>query len=165
MTIVNSSFEAFVRARSTALLRTAFLLVGDRGHAEDLLQEVLTKTAKQWHRIDGPPEAYVRRALLNTAINGGKRKRFLETPLTATSERAGPEPQTAVDLRDALVRGLRALPARQRAVLVCRYFDDLSEADTATALGITVGTVKSTASRGLERLRELSPHLIDRSTP
>lgn len=159
-----TDFESFVRGRSAALLRTAYLLVGDLGHAEDLLQDVLTKTARQWHRIDGPPEVYVRRALLNAAVNGWRRKRVLETPLTARHDTALTDLLSTIDLRDALLRGLRELAPQQRAVLVCRYFDDLSEADTAALLDCSVGTVKSNASRGLQRLRELAPHLLDRST-
>lgn len=160
---MSEEFEAFVRGRSTALLRTAYLLVGDRGHAEDLLQEVLSKTAQHWHRIDGPAEVYVRRALLNTAVNGWRRKRVKETPLTAATDQALPDASHAVELRDALIRGLRELPPRQRAVLVCRYFDGLSEAETASLLGCSVGNVKSTASRALARLREHTPYLLDRS--
>jgi RNA polymerase sigma-70 factor (sigma-E family) len=162
---MTQDFDSFVRGRSTALLRTAFLLLGDRGHAEDLLQDVLTKTARQWHRIDGPPEAYVRRALVNAAINGRRRRRVLETPLGPHHEPAFADLLGEIDLRDALLRGLRLLAPQQRAVLVCRYFDDLSEADTAALLGCSVGTVKSNTSRALRRLRELAPHLLDRSTP
>ncbi|MCW2673439.1 MAG: polymerase sigma-70 factor, sigma-E family [Frankiales bacterium] len=154
-------FEVFVRARSTPLLRTAYLMVGDYGRAEDLLQDVLTKVARNWHRIDGPPEAYVRRALLNAAVNGWRRRRVAEVPWSG-QDVAGPDPFAALDLRQSLMQGLRSLPPRQRAVLVCRYFDDLSEADTAALLGISTGTVKSTTSRALERLRQLTTHL-DRS--
>ncbi len=107
-------FEAFVRARSTPLLRTAFLLVGDRGHAEDLLQDVLTKTARQWHRIDGPPEPYVRRALLNAAVNGWKRRRVTEVTWNG-QDVAGPDAYAGLDLRAALLQCLRELPPRQRA--------------------------------------------------
>ena len=151
-------FESFVRGRSTALLRTSFLLVGDRGHAEDLLQEVLAKTAKHWHRIQGPPEPYVRRALLNAAVNGWRRRRFGEVSLDG-ADVSIPDATESIVLRQALLAGLRGLPPRQRAVLVCRYFDDLSESQTAELMGISVGTVKSSASRGLERLRELNPTL------
>ena len=165
VTAMTEDFDCFVKGRSTALLRTAFLLVGDRGHAEDLLQDVLTKTARQWHRIDGPPEAYVRRALMNAAINGWRRRRLQETPLRAQHDNTAADLLSTIDLRDALLRGLRELAPQQRAVLVCRYFDDLSEADTAALLGCSVGTVKSNASRGLQRLRELAPHLLDRTTP
>jgi RNA polymerase sigma-70 factor (sigma-E family) len=158
-----TDFELFVRGRSTALLRTAYLLVGDRGHAEDLLQEVLTRTARHWHRIEGSPEAYVRRALVNAAINGGKRRRLREV-LLDRQDVPVPDVTDGIVLRDALLQGLRALPPRQRAVLVCRYFDDLSEADTAAALDITTGTVKSTASRALTSLRE-NTAAFHRSTP
>jgi RNA polymerase sigma-70 factor (sigma-E family) len=150
----DDGFEDYVRARSTALLRTAYLLTGDRGHAEDLLQSVLTKVARRWSGIAESPDAYVRRALANTAYNRWRRRRPTETSL----DRDKPSTYDAIaviDLRDQLVRGLMRLPRRQRAVLVLRYFDDLSEQETAVALGCSVGTVKSQASRGLARLRGL----------
>lgn len=156
-------FEEFVRARSRALLRTAFLLTGDKGHAEDLLQTVLIKVSRRWSSIDGPPEGYVRAALVNTALTRRSRRRFAETSLALVAERAAPDEWTTVDLRDLLVRSLFKLPPRQRAVLVLRYFEDLSEHETATALGCSVGTVKSQASRGLVRLRELTQDRHDLS--
>lgn len=153
----SAEFTDFVRGRSTALLRTAVLLTGgDRGHAEDLLQGVLERMYVRWGRIQGPPEAYARRALVHASINRWRgRRRRPELPLL------GPDPcveaaddASRVDLRDALVRELLTLPPRQRAVLVLRYFDDLPEAEIAEALGCSVGTVKSQASRALARLRQ-----------
>lgn len=151
-----ADFSAFVLARSNGLLRTAHLLTGDRGHAEDLLQQALERLARQWRRIDGEPDAYVRRTLVNLATDRWRR-RSRRPPET------GPDRLAALSAADAhgrtedrldLVAALRTLPARQRAVLVLRYFDDLSEAETAHLLGCSVGTVKSTTSRALARLRE-----------
>jgi RNA polymerase sigma-70 factor (sigma-E family) len=151
-------FEDFVRGRSTALLRTAYLLVGDRGHAEDLLQEVLERAARRWDRIHVSPEAYVRKALVNAAMNRRRRLRVHEAALD-DHDLAIADLTDRVDLRHALLQGLGQLPARQRAVLVCRYFDDLTEAQTAAVMGISIGTVKSTASRALDRLCGLVPTL------
>ena len=148
-------FEEFVRGRSTALMRTAYLLTGNRSAAEDLLQAVLERVYRRWPSISDSPEAYVRRALTNEATNRWRRRRPVEIALTGAHDRAGTDEPSLVDLRDQLARGLMALPARQRAVLVLRYFDDLTEAQAADALGCSVGSVKSQASRGLARLREL----------
>jgi RNA polymerase sigma-70 factor (sigma-E family) len=155
-----AGFTEFVRDRSTALLRTAVLLAGgDRGHAEDLVQGVLERMYVRWDRIDGPPEAYARRALTHAAVNRWRtRRRRPELPLLA-EDAAGRDRAADVDLRDALVRALHTLPPRQRAVLVLRYFDDLAETDVAATLGCSVGTVKSQTSRALARLRERSGHL------
>ena len=148
-------FEEFVRGRSTALLRTSYLLTGDRGAAEDLLQSVLERVARRWTAISDSPDAYVHRALTNAAVNRWRRRRPAELPLLDAHHPASPDATDVVAVRDQLIRGLMALPARQRAVLVLRYFDDLTEAETAHALGCSVGTVKSQASRGLDRLRSL----------
>jgi RNA polymerase sigma-70 factor (sigma-E family) len=148
-------FDEFVRGRSTALLRTAYLLTGDRGHAEDLLQQVLERVARRWSSISDSPEAYVRRALANAAVNRRRRRRPVEVELLDRHDGVAASGPAAVDLRDQLVRGLLQLPSRQRAVLVLRFFEDLSEAETAATLGCSVGTVKSQASRGLDRLRAL----------
>jgi RNA polymerase sigma-70 factor (sigma-E family) len=153
-------FTEFVRGRSTALLRTAVLLTGgDRSQAEDLLQGVLERMFVRWRRIRESPEAYARKALVHAAINRGRsRRRRPELPLLDPGPAAGAADATSsVDERDLLVRALLTLPPRQRAVLVLRYFDDLSEVDTAIALGCSVGTVKSAASRALARLRERLP--------
>jgi RNA polymerase sigma-70 factor (sigma-E family) len=157
----DAEFTDFVRGRSTALLRTAVLLTGgDRGHAEDLLQGVLERMYARWRRIRVSPEAYARQALVHAAVNRSRgRRRRPELPLPDPDAGAATGDGTVgVEQRDLLVRALLTLPPRQRAVLVLRYFDDLSEADTAAALGCSVGTVKSTASRGLARLREHLPN-------
>jgi RNA polymerase sigma-70 factor (sigma-E family) len=153
-----TGFEQFVTARSPALLRTAFLLCGgDRGAAEDLLQEVLERTYPRWHRIRDNPDGYVRAALANAATNRWRHRarRPREQPLSADIEPPVGGPEQAIVDADQLVRLLARLPGRMRAVLVLRFFDDLSEAETAAALGCGVGTVKSQTSRGLARLRAL----------
>ncbi|CAM3979323.1 SigE family RNA polymerase sigma factor [Kibdelosporangium persicum] len=160
-------FEQFVAGRSAVLLRTAYLLcAGDRGAAEDLLQEVLERMYPKWKRIKGEPEAYARAALANASANRWRRRsrRVHETPLTDTTHTAVNGPEKEVLDRDEVVRALGGLPERMRAVLVLRFYDDLSEADTACALGCSVGTVKSQTSRGLTRLRELLDEHI-RSKP
>lgn len=153
----DEDFRGFVATRSAALLRTAYLLTGDRGHAEDLLQNALTKAYRHWGRIRaaGNPEAYVRRILVNERRTWWRRYGGREVTLDRLPERGGPDEPAAVDERDALWRALQAMPPRTRAVLVLRYWADLSEVDTAAAPGCSVGSVKSQASRGLRRLQEL----------
>ena len=146
------AYDGFVTARSQALLRTAYLLTGDRGLAEDLLQTALAKSWFSWGRIDGPPEPYVRRVIATTYATWWRRRWRSEYPTGELPERAT-LPDTSVDDRDALWRALGTLPRRQRAVVVLRYYEDLSEAQTAAALGISVGTVKSQSSKALAALR------------
>lgn len=155
------SFEEFVAGASTRLLTLALLLTGrHRAEAEDLVQDVLERAYRRWSRIirNGAPEPYVRQMLVNAAVDRGRRlRRRPETPLAvdiadpAAADQAGQHAD-----RDLLLRALAALPPRQRAVLVLRYFEDLSEAQTAAMLGCSSGTVKSQASRALARLRELA---------
>lgn len=151
-------FEQFVACRSAVLLRTAYLLcAGDRGAAEDLLQDVLERMYPKWRRIKGEPEAYARASLANAAANRWRwRSRWArESPLDDHTPPAVSGPEQGVLDRDEVVRALGELPARMRAVLVLRFFDDLTEAQTAAALGCGTGTVKSQTSRGLARMREL----------
>ena len=148
-------FEEFVRGRSTALLRTAYLLTGDRGHAEDLLQGVFERVSRRWPSVGDAPEAYVRRALTNAATNRWRRRRLHEVALTDVHQPTSEPAEHQLALRDELMRGLMSLPPRQRAVLVLRFFEDMTEAETAAAMGCSIGTVKSQASRGLDRLRAL----------
>ena len=155
---VEVSFEEFVYARSGSLLRTALLLTGqNRAEAEDLLQLALERAYRHWPRVcrSGEPERYVRGILAHASADRWRRlARRAERPLPATGEDpALPDHSAAVADRDYLLRALAALPPRQRAVLVLRYFDDLSEAETADMLGCSLGTVKSQAARGLARLR------------
>ena len=147
-------FEAFVSARSPALLRTAHLLTGDRGHGEDLLQQALERLYRHWSRIDGDPEGWVRRTLVNLSTDRWRHRGRRPQEGGVLPDHADPtDAHTLVEHRHDLVLTLRSLTPRQRAVLVLRYFDDLSEAQVAAALGCSVGTVKSTTSRALAALR------------
>ncbi len=149
-------FREFVAARSAALQRTAFLLAGDWAHAEDLVQVALTKTFLAWRRIAdrGAVEAYARRVLVTTATSWWRRRWHGERPTEQLPEPpAGPDPAAAHADREVLWSLVRRLPARQRAVLVLRHYEDLSEAETARLLGVSVGTVKSQCARALAALR------------
>jgi RNA polymerase sigma-70 factor (sigma-E family) len=149
-------FAHFVRARWDSLVRTAYLLTGDQGRAEDLVQTTLVKVHRRWGHISGEsPYAYTRAALANESASWWRRRRVAETlgEVPAHADRAHGDAYAAFDARDELARAVLQLPARMRAVIVLRYFEDLSEADTAAALGMSMGSVKSQASRGLDRLR------------
>jgi RNA polymerase sigma-70 factor (sigma-E family) len=152
-------FDAFVRARSRPLLQAAWLLTGDWQTAEDLLQSALVKVYLSWGRIrrDGNPEAYTRRVLVNTYITGWRRRWRGEVSTETFSDMpAWRDEYAASDLRRVVIEALRRLPRRQRAVVVLRYYCDLSEREVAEALGCTEGTVKSQAAKGLAALRESS---------
>lgn len=153
---MEEEFREFVAARSAALLRTAYLLAGDWATAEDLLQTALTKTYLAWKRL-GEIEAvepYARRVLVNTATSWWRRRWHGERPTEILPERAAPDQIDEQLERDALWRHVKALPARQRAVLVLRFYEDLTEAQTAALLDISTGTVKSQTSRALNTLRQ-----------
>lgn len=157
-----ADFTDFVTHRAPAPLRTAYLLCGgDRGAAEDLLQDVLERAYPRWRRIRHKPEPYLRAALANAAANRWRTRsrRGSEVPLDHAPQatRAGHEQQVVE--QDRMLTALRRLPPRMRAVVVLRYFDDMSEAEVAKALRCTTGTVKSQTSRGLARLRELLDEL------
>lgn len=147
-----AEYDAFVAHRSQALLRTAYLLTGDRALAEDLLQTALAKSWFAWGRIEGPPEPYVRKVLASTYATWWRRRWRGEQPTDSLPELPLP-PAGSVEDRDLLWRALGTLPRRQRAVVVLRYYEDLSEAEIAATLGITPGTVKSQAARALAALR------------
>jgi RNA polymerase sigma-70 factor, ECF subfamily len=152
---LEEEFREFVAARSAALLRTAYLLSGDWATAEDLLQTALTKTYLAWKRLGGieAVEPYARRVMVNTSTSWWRRRWHGERPTEVLPERPGlDEIEQQLD-RDLLWRHLKELPVRQRAVLVLRYYEDLSEAQTAALLDISPGTVKSQASRALATLR------------
>jgi RNA polymerase sigma-70 factor (sigma-E family) len=146
-----SVFDGFVVDRSQALLRSAYLLVQDESMAEDLLQTALTKAWFAWKRIEDP-EAYVRRIMVTTSASWWRRRWNSETPTDvpeADRATAPDEPASAQDLWVAIGR----LPRRQRAVVVLRYLEDRTEADTARLMGCSVGTVKSQCSKALAKLR------------
>jgi RNA polymerase sigma-70 factor (sigma-E family) len=152
--VQQATFDEFVAGRSRALLRTAYLLTHDHALAEDLLQTALVKAWFAWRRIDGDPEPYVRRILVNTYASWWRRKWNGEAPTGAlpepTTEDSAVQPTTEpTDVWTAMAR----LPRRQRAVVVLRYFEDLTESQTADALGCSVGTVKSQSSKALAKLR------------
>ena len=154
-------FDAFVTASSPALLRTACLLTGDAGRAEDLVQTVLAKLYLRWGSLDdvrrnGALHAYARTALVRQSTSWWRRAWTRERPIADLPEpAAGDDPTEQWAERDRLVRHLDHLPARQRAALVLRFLDDLPEAEVAAALGCSVGTVKSHTHRGLARMRTL----------
>ena len=158
----DSSFEEFVAARGAALLRSARLLCRVPEDAEDVCQAALERAYRNWKRVYAgrDPEPYVRRILVNLVISRARRAKLLTfVPLLSVAGGATGSAtdghQSGVELRGELIRGLRALPPRQRAVLVLRYWEDLPEAQVAEVLGCAVGTVKAHASRGLARLRQL----------
>jgi RNA polymerase sigma-70 factor (sigma-E family) len=154
-----ADLELFLAERGKPLLRTAILLTGSREAGEDLLQAALERLLGHWRTIEGSPEGYLRRTLYHLAADGWRRQRAWRKQLTllqSTAGRATEDSTAQVDLRDALVRLIVQLPPRQRAVIVARYWEQLSEAEAAEILGCSVGTVKSATSRGLDRLRQLS---------
>lgn len=154
-----ADFDDFVAARSQALLRTAYLLTRDHGLAEDLLQTALGKAWFSWQKVETRPEPYVRKILVNTYASWWRRKWNGERPTDELpdhgghSGRDGHDGTTAVDARHDLSEAIGRLPKRQRAVVVLRYFEDLSEAETADLLGCSRGTVKSQLSKALAKLR------------
>jgi RNA polymerase sigma-70 factor (sigma-E family) len=150
---VSDTFAEFVRTRSSRLLRTAYLLTHDWPMAEDLLQTSLVKAWSAWRRIDDDPEPYVRRIVVNTYCTWWRRRWTAEQPTETIPESIVDDQHDAYDARDEVWRALGRLPRRQRAVLVLRYFEDLTETQTAEALGVSVGTVKSQTSKALARLR------------
>ncbi len=155
-------FREFVAARGAALSRAAFLLTGDHHAAEDLVQSALARVLRHWRRVaDGDPEAYVRRVMYNLQASWWRRRRVPEQPTAAPPERAGADPYAAAALRLSLDKALALVSPKQRAVLVLRFYEDLTEAQAAELLGCSVGTVKRHAHVGLARLRAVAPHLVD----
>jgi RNA polymerase sigma-70 factor (sigma-E family) len=158
------AFLEFVRSRSGALLRSAYLLTGDRHLAEDLVQTALAKTALRWNRIDQRnAEAYTRRVLYHEQVDGWRRKRVAEAfpgELPDRPHQHGAESEHS-DLKVAVQRALSRLGPRQRAVVVLRFFEDRTERETAEILGCSIGTVKSQAHRALATLRSAAPNLLD----
>jgi RNA polymerase sigma-70 factor (sigma-E family) len=152
------TFEDFVVSRSSGLLGTAYLLTQDRALAEDLLQTALAKSWRAWEGIETSPDAYVRRVLVNTYATWWRRRWNNETPMATLPDESQVDLDAASmrEVRDALAR----LPKRQRAVLVLRFFEDHTEAETARILGCSVGTVKSQVSKALAKLR-IDPTLAD----
>ena len=157
-------FEEFVSMRGPALMRTAFLLTGSRAAAEDALQETLIRVAIRWPKIirGGAPEPYVRRVLYTVVVDDWRRRKRLDVEAVDLPEKSdvtdvGHLVSSSVVMRQALQR----LTPRQRAVLVLRYYEDLTEVQTAKAMHCSVSTVKSQTKHALERLRVLAPELIE----
>lgn len=153
----DSAFTGFVEEHQGSLRRTAYLLTGNRQAAEDLLQDALVKAWLAWRRITPTGElAYTRRILVNLATDRWRRRRYETTTIEPPDTSPDPRSEDAyavADDRDFIVRQLAALSARERAIVVLRYYVDLPEAEVAAAAGVSVGTVKSTCSRALSRLR------------
>ncbi|TWG91048.1 RNA polymerase sigma-70 factor (sigma-E family) [Nocardioides sp. J9] len=165
MTTDEEAFRSWAARAQQDLLRTAFLLTGDRHRAEDLVQEALAKVALRWRRLrDGNPTGYARQVVVRDNISGWRKRR--REVLGTDPGRGGPGTQVrdhapATERRIALDAALAALTPRQRAVVVLRYYDDLTERAAAEALGVSVGTVKSQAHLALARLREAAPELAE----
>jgi RNA polymerase sigma-70 factor (sigma-E family) len=161
----SEEFGEFVVAYGAKLSRTAYLLTaGDHFAAEELLQSALAKTAVHWRRVaeGGSPAAYVRRAMVNERISWARRRRAYSVAAVPEQRVADPADRTADRL--TLAAALAALPPRQRAAVVLRFYEDMSEADTAEAMGCSVGTVKSQTHDALRRLRALLPEIVKNPT-
>jgi len=160
-----AEFDEFVAARSQALVRTAYLLVQDEGVAEDLVQTALTKAWFAWRRIQDP-EAYVRRVMVTTSASWWRRRWTRELPSEDAHQRfASTVPEPSVEGQD-LWDAIGHLPRRQRAVVVLRYLEDRTEADTADLMGCSVGTVKSQCAKAMAKLRQdasLAPAVDERN--
>jgi RNA polymerase sigma-70 factor (sigma-E family) len=150
----NDDLTAFLDARGDALLRTAILLAPGREAGEDLLQEALERLLRKWHKVDGNPEGYLRRIMYNRAVDGWRSRGRRPEVLGLPAEPAVGDHASQLELRLALIAALKLLTPRQRAAIVARYWEQLSEAETAAALGCSVSAVKAAAARGLRTLRE-----------
>jgi RNA polymerase sigma-70 factor (sigma-E family) len=159
---LDAEFRKFMHARWPAMVRLAYALTGDQGHAEDVAQTAFTRAYASWPRVSraGNPEAYVRRIVINENLNRFRKHRVAERLTGMLPESVTPDTTREYDERSALIAALQRLGPRQRAVVVLRYWLDLSEIEVATALGCSVGTVKSQASRALASLRQ-SADLVD----
>ena len=150
------AFGEYVRSRSQALLRAAHAMTGNRTDAEDLLQATLFKAYQSWDRIDDPAalDTYVRRVMVNTHISGWRRRRVDEYPTDQLPDSVAADEIADSELQELVKRAVDRLPRRMRAAVMLRYFDDMSEPEVAAALGVSVGTVKSTVARAVAKLRE-----------
>ena len=157
MVTTDPGYSEFVRARQGRLRRAAYLMCGDAAQAEDLLQEALIALAEKWETVEHP-DAFVRRVIYRQRVSWWRRSRH--ELATGTLPEGGVDDGSDVRARDAEVHDvLRTLPPRQRAALVLRYFEDLTEAQTAEVMGVAVGTVKSLSHQAVARMREeLSAH-------
>ncbi len=151
----DAAFRDYVLARGTALLRMAIVLTGNKADAEDLVQAALAKTFLAWDKINDHAalDAYVRRAMINTHISWWRRRRVQEYPTDELPDQVVADHARESDMAEVVRRALDRLPRRMRAAVMLRYFDDMTEPEIAAALGISLGTVKSTVSRAVARLR------------
>jgi RNA polymerase sigma-70 factor (sigma-E family) len=159
-----AGFREFVATRLSRMSGSAYLLTGDHHAAQDLVQAALVKLARHWRRVSGAgaPDAYVRKVIYHEHISERRRRRPPELSTASPPERSGPRDEAADTVRRLMLRqALTRLTPRQRAVIVLRFYEDLSESDTAEALGCSVGTVKSQTHHALERLRVVAPELAD----
>jgi RNA polymerase sigma-70 factor (sigma-E family) len=159
----SADLERLLADSGDRLTRTAVLLTGNRPDGEDLLQAAVERLLRGGRRIDNP-EGYLRRTMANLAADGWRRRvtwRRKLPVLGADEPAVRCDVTSAIDLRDALVRTLRMLPPQQRAVVVLRYWEEMSLAETAALLGCSEGTVKAAASRGLKRMRDLASPWLD----
>ena len=159
-------FSSYVAERGPALLRMARSLTNSHADAEDLLQAALVKTFLSWDRIADPRarDGYVRRAMVNTQISEWRRRRLDIYPTDEIPEQGVDDPTWRSDLADVVRRAIEHLPDRQRTAVILRYYDDLTEAQIAERMGVTIGTVKSTLSRATEKLRSNADLIIERTT-
>jgi RNA polymerase sigma-70 factor (sigma-E family) len=152
---VEIEFHEFVMSRSRALLHSAYLLTGNVADAEDLVQSALAKTYQAWDRIEdrNALDGYVRRAMVNTHISWWRRRKVDEYPTDDIPDQPVADSSVSSDEHDALRRAIERLPQRMRAAVVLRFFEDMTEAEVAGVLGVSLGTVKSTVSRAVAKLR------------
>ncbi|GHC72837.1 RNA polymerase sigma factor [Nocardiopsis terrae] len=162
----SDEFSRYVSERGPALLRMARSLTNNHADAEDLLQAALVKTFLAWGRIANPRarDGYVRRAMVNTQISEWRRTHLDVYPTDEIPEQRVDDPTWRSDLADVVGRAIERLPRRQRATVVLRYYDDLTEAQIAERMGVTIGTVKSTLSRAVDKLRSDADLIIERTT-
>ena len=151
----DAAFRDYVLTRGTTLLRMAIMLTGNKADAEDLVQAALAKTYLAWDKINNhaAPDAYVRRAMVNTHISWWRRRRVEEFPTDVPPDQMVADHARESDMAEVVRRARDRLPQRMRAAVMLRYFDDMTEPEIAAALGISLGTVKSTVSRAVARLR------------
>jgi RNA polymerase sigma-70 factor (sigma-E family) len=149
------AFHDYVAARSRSLLHTAFVLTGNAADAEDLVQSALAKTYLAWDRIEDRAalDGYVRRAMVNTHISWWRRRRLDEFPTDEIPDQAVADHSVSSDMQETLRRAIDRLPQRMRAAVMLRFYDDMTEAEVAEVLGVSLGTVKSTVSRAVAKLR------------
>ena len=150
------AFGEYVRARSGALLRAAQAMTANRADAEDLLQATLFKAYQSWDKISDPAalDTYVRRVMVNTHISGWRRRRLDEYPTDEIPDSPSADATGDSDLHDVVQRAVDRLPRQMRAAVMLRFYDDMTEPEVAAALGVSVGTVKSTVARAVAKLRK-----------